>query len=386
MTRRYLGNLELSSGLAYYAVGLIGTLCIVLLQLAVSEVSGFTEEELAQLASFDLAGYVIGTFLIVLTSQKVSWRVLAFIGLSLIALFNVVGFYTESLISISTARFFVEIGSGMMLGLALSIFSDTEKPDRSYGIALAIVLTSSMLVLFVLPQYLATYGANAVYAYHIGMALIILPFILWAPRHTLAPNEEHPEQTASTPMILIVAMAAVLIFNIGEGVVFALSGALGERSGLTDEETGNVIAWTGQFPAVIGAVVAAWLSIKKGRLGPIILGLIIFGCGFLFIISDSWQAFAATMTLTQFGFGFVTPYIALTCMDYDPSGRYAPLIPTVTLLGYAIGPAILSTMVSDVGLGLSVMYVGVGASLVCLLLSLPMSMRLDKRAKDQAEE
>ena len=383
--KHYVEGAALASSIIMYVFGTMGTLFVLMIVLAAGQHVGLTQEEQAQLASIDLMGYVVGTLIAVALVRKYSWRHLITVALLLAIIFNGAGHFANSFVTIAAARFLVEIGSGMTLALGMAAFGDSRKPDRSYAIALAILMTISWGVLMILPQYLEALGPSGVYFVHMGFAVLTLPFVLWFPKSGAADlNVDVPQE--KTPPVLLIAMAAILFYMIAEGGLWAQAAVLGEDIGLGNQEAGDILGWS-LVVSAIGATIAAVLSTTFGRFLPKILGLFIFGSGLLFLLSDSKEAFIAGMFITQGLFGFLPPYLMLTCCDYDPTNRYAAFIPAIQIFGYAAGPGIMSLFIPQFGLAPAIVYVGLAAVGLSILLSIPLSLHLDtKQRKYDVEE
>ena len=366
------------AGAVLFVVGLIGTLFLILMLLAVGENPGLSETEQANLASIDLTGYVVGTLIVLFAAPKLGWRTLAIAGLGLVILGNAAGPATDSFGSIATARFLVDTGSGICWALAMAVFAETRNPERAYGIALGVGMTCVMVTSLNLPAYLDGFGASAVYTVHAAIAVVVVLFIPLLPRELARSEsvaEASPAWTFTWP--LTIAMVAVLLFYVGESVIYSLSGVIGESTGMTHEQTGQVVGWAGQVPAILAAWFAAWLSTKAGRVLPNVIGLLLFAGGLAWLLHGTQSSFFWSMAITQAGYGFVAPYLALTCIEYDRAGRFAALIPTASLLGYAIGPGIAAPFIESAGLIRAVVLVGCVAVGLCIALSLPITRRLD---------
>ena len=298
----------LASSIAMYVFGTMGTLFVLMVVLAAGQHSGLSEEEQAQLASIDLFGYVAGTVLAALTIKIYSWRVLITAALCLVIFFNGAGHFANSFLTISSARFLVEVGSGMTLALGMAAFGGARKPDRAYAIALAILMTISWAVLLILPQYIEGAGPSAIYFVHMGFAVLVIPFIPWFPTKVDGTLKDEEEST-KTPIILLVAMAAILLYTLAAGGTWALAAVIGENIGLTNEAAGSILGWS-MIVSAIAAASAAVLSTKYGRFMPTVLGLMIFGAGLTLLLIDAIWAFTAGMFIAMGLYGFL-PLISL---------------------------------------------------------------------------
>ena len=70
--------------------------------------------------------------------------------------------------------------------------------------------------------------------------------------------------------------------------------------------------------------------------------------------------------------------LLLMCVELDPSGHYYVLTVAFKMGGFSAGPAIVAMFLGDNGYAL-VSWVGVAFLFLCLVLVVPLSLRLDRQ-------
>ena len=358
-------------------LGYYGTAILPLVVAATGNEFDFTDRQLAVLASLDVGGIVAGSITAVFLIKRVSWLRLVTIALCLIVGFNLICLDAHSFEALYLSRFGLEWGSGLIVALSVIALGETHSPDRSFAYATALLMFTSFLNFVLLPGFVERHGAAAIYVTHIGLTVLTLPFVFWFPRQAASrPLPTTPAQRF--PKHLIVALAAFMVFSMGESGLWAFSVRMGDAVGLSVQSVGNIMA-AAMVTSFVGALTAAWVSTRWGRTLPIALALTGFILGFLVFLFGASPSYTVGMTLTQFCYSFSTPYLLLFCVKFDESGRYAALVPAVQMIGFSAGPAITAPFLTGHGYA-PIIWVGIISLLVCLLMVVPLARRLDSDA------
>ena len=281
------------------------------------------------------------------------------------------------------------MGSGGLYALALVSLGETKTPDRffSFGIGLTIALSVGVFLWF--PALIELHGIDVIFVFHGAVALAITPVLFWLPKYASSEPMQKGAADAVNLKPLLVCFFAFACFTLAEGGVWSYVERIGAGAGLATEYVGEVLAWT-QVASFFAALLASWLSIRLGRSIPVCGGMLAFMLSFYLLQMPDETSYLIGACLSQFAWIFVLPYLMLMCVELDRSGRYYVLITATKMGGFALGPAIIATLMVtgeatqsvDAGLGLQdfviVSWIGGIFVLISLVLFLPLAIRLDK--------
>jgi hypothetical protein len=132
---------------------------------------------------------------------------------------------------------------------------------------------------------------------------------------------------------------------------------------------------------LVGGLIAAVLGTRLGRLIPIVAGSLLSLFGRWGYINATGACELGAMSLVWgLGFYFVSPYQMGLAAALDRSGRVAVATGGITNVGYGLGPVIAGSMIHQLGNAALVVAV-VGATLLSLVLLLPVAIRQDRAAR-----
>jgi MFS family permease len=166
---------------------------------------------------------------------------------------------------------------------------------------------------------------------------------LLSPRE--APGERPSLFAAPNRTLALVAIAGLFMFEVGQGGVWMFIAQIGEYTGLTEYEVGNVITGSG-LAGLIGGVLATWLGGRFGRKWPIVLGL---GLNVMAAVGIALTTNSLSYVFFNFlwnaAYYFVVPYLMGAMAAMDDLGRWVVASDGAWTLGDAAGPAVAGALV-----------------------------------------
>jgi predicted MFS family arabinose efflux permease len=265
------------------------------------------------------------------------------------------------------------LAHGLGLAIVAASIASFRQPDRAAGVMTMAASLAGTIMMFAIPQAQATFGVSSIFWVMGALILPPLIFIRALPRRAEigdgVTTSAAPTQSASLlrPLVLISLLVAGF-FYLSVGAFGPFSAQLGRNAGLLYQQTGEVLALAG-VASMLGAVTAITVGDRFGRVAPILLSIIGASTALsaLLIAPQSKAAFLLAVPAFFFCWASVYPYLMGFASRLDPSGRVNGLFFTLSLAGFAAGPAIggmLTSFASTTQQGLA--YV-VLFSLICLI-------------------
>ena len=379
----------IGAGIFLYMLAPLGMTLIPLVVGAAATDLGFSDSEVGYLASADLAGLAVVSASAAFWIRKLSWHLVAGAALAVIILGNLLSVAADSFTSLCVARFITEMGSGAIFSLALVTLGETKTPDRfySFGIGMTIALSVGVFVWF--PSLIAIYGIDTIFIFHGVVAAIVIPGIFWLPKAVGIASQSGSGAQLKDYVPLFLCFIGFGCFMVAEGGIWSYIERIGAGSGLDADYVGQVLAAT-QVASLAATMLSSYISIRFGRVWPIGLGMFGFLISLYLVQIPTADGYLIGACLSQFAWVFVLPYLLLLCVELDPSGRFYVLTTAFKMSGFALGPAIVATLIHTGGQAQDavqtvtqdfsvVSWVGTIFLSLSLVLLLPLARRLDRR-------
>lgn len=365
---------------ATFVIGVVGNSVIYLIPLLVGGMisdRGFGEQQAGYMASADLGGYALATMLTALVVNRWSWHRLAFAGLTVIVVANVVTTAVYAPLPFALVRVASGLGSGILAALASVAIGRSGSPDRNFGMLLACSLLFGTAALWGLPLLLGRYGLDAAYWLLAGLAAVTLAVVPRLPRSHAPPADSVPDAAAHSGVSWAapaMVLLSILLFWASQNDVYAYIERVGNASGLAPEFIGFTLG-AANLTGFAGAALVAFLGTRAGRLVPLLVSTAVqLVC--LATLSHpvgAWTYFAA-LCATSLAWNVTNPFQLGILASVDRGGKALALAATVTGAGLAAGPAVAAAAIGVGGYG-AVLWTACALAVISLLLLIPVLRR-----------
>src|SRR6266478_6632309 len=112
---------------------------------------GFSEQQAGFMASADLGGYAVATFLTALALDRFSWRRMSLCALAVMIIANVATTFAHRAEPFALVRFASGLGSGVLAAIASVSVGQTANLERNYGMLIGAALLFGTAGLWGLP-------------------------------------------------------------------------------------------------------------------------------------------------------------------------------------------------------------------------------------------
>lgn len=374
---------SIGAGVMMYMLAPLGMTLIPLLVGAAATDLNLSDSQVGYLASADLIGLAITAVTAAFWIRKISWQIIAMTCIGVIALGNLFSVLADSFLQLCIARFITEVGSGGIFSLALVTLGDTRNPDRYFALGIGMTIALAVGVFLWFPALIPDYGMDIIFLFHGLVAVMVFPLLFWLPKQKGRKSDTTELKGVSNFTPLLVCFIAFACFTIAEGGVWSYVERIGAAAGFSAEYVGQVLAST-QVVSFITALAASALSTRFGRALPIGFGIGCFMLSLYLLLTGDPAVYMFAACLSQFAWIFVLPYLLLMCVELDPSGRFYVMTIAFKMGGFALGPALIASMLQGDGFA-AVSWVGGVFLVISLVLAVPLAMSLDRGRSSRPE-
>ncbi len=354
------------------AAGAIAPQSIVIAPLLVSVViTGFelSGDQAGFVMSSELLATAVVSFLIASRLLKYSRRHLSIVGAMTMVIACVLSMLISELPFLYLSRVLMGIGAGLVLASSNSCVASAANPDRLYACVVLATGITHLLLLSAGPVLTDNWSYAGAYGMQAGFTLLLLPFLFLLPHFPSGkPKVNAADQATSYSRIHSYAISAALVlFFAHNGAVWAFSQEIGRRTGMTDQQIGLILGITG-FICLLGAVAAAILSTRIGRLKPLLAGIITcLILGITITLTNNAIVYTISQTFYQAAMFFTVPYLFGLAAKLDSYGRVMALAAGGMTFGSALGPAIAGFLIEAGGYKSVALFILIAIALVIFL-------------------
>lgn len=331
------------------------------------DMGSLTESEAGYVASAEMFGIAAATVLMVYVSRRLPLRVLACGALLINAAANLACLVDAGMPVLAALRSLVGLSSGALISAGYALVGRSLKPDRDFGLLIAVVLCYGAIGLLILPNALqrwslhALYGALSVFAV---LGLLSLSRLAVADAPLAADTGSFTFGGRAGAWLLVGIMA----FFLGQGMVWPYLALIGTSSGTAASQVG-VALMVSQFVGIGGAALVAACGAQHRHAALLSAGIVSsIGAMTAFFGHLTAVSFTVAVSVFNLAANFVTPLLmAIVATAHSP--RLIMTGAAVQMLGLAIGPAVAASVIQPgeytwaIGLGIDAFAVSLFAGL-----------------------
>lgn len=248
------------------------------------------------------------------------------------------------------ARALAGLGAGTLMLLAITAAARRADPDRAYALITLTQLVGAALALWATPAVMSQgRGPGAVF---LGVALLGLAGIAGASALAraaagTAPPVAHPDVAWRR---LVLPVAAVLLFNLQAGGLWAFCGEFGKAAGLSEAAVEHGLDAAAGAGIVAAAAAIAW-GTRPGR-RRLLLGMqaALAGGVVLMDLGRSPAAFTLGACLFSFGWNGGVPGLLGAVAARDDAAGTMPFVNAAFAFGLALGPMLAGALLERHGI------------------------------------
>jgi predicted MFS family arabinose efflux permease len=323
-------------------VGVMGNTGIYLIPLLVGAMvadRGFTDQQAGLVASADLAGYAVMTFITAMFLIHRNWRRMALVGVAIMFVANIATTFVSAAGPFAAVRFLSGLGAGLLAAIATVSLGQTDRPDRNYGFLFAASLLFGTAGLWGLPLLLARVGLNGAYVV-IALLAVLVGFL---SASLPAGGSRQVQAGASLPrrgwMLAGLMLLSITLFWAQQNALYAYMERIGSASGLSAQFIGFTLGLA-NLTGFAGASLVAWLGAHVGRIVPLVLSTAVqLACLWVLSGTVSSSGYLIAIGVISLAWNIVNPIQVGMLASVDQGGRALALASTVIGVGLAIGPA-----------------------------------------------
>jgi MFS family permease len=308
----------------------------------------FDAERAGYVLSSNLFGTALGGLLVIPLLARLNWRGAAAVLLGMLMAMDLASAYATQAEHFYALRFIHGLCGGALIGFSLSVIARTRNPERTISLFITLQLVSGGVLAAVATPLLDTVGLKLIWFVLVAYAIVglaLLPLLGPYPVQEAGRSRGRTPARAGAGSVMLV-MAAVLVFQVGEMGAFAYVVEQGLGHGFSAGFIGTALAtslWLGG-PA---ALFVAWWGIRSGRLRPLLVSVLACGLAILALTVPVPWAFFAANVLFAMAFGISISYMLGVGSELDNSGRMGAVAGFFSSFGLSVGPAIAGFLVGN---------------------------------------
>lgn len=261
-------------------------------------------------------------------------------------------------------------GSGVIYAMTLGLIGQLARPDRIIAIAIVfhvLSLAAGMVAVPVLMDRWQLHGVTTTVALLFSTGLFVVHLL----PERLGIQKTREATTGGRNFLPGALLASLIVFSAGLGGVWAFMERIGSSAGFSTTDISSALA-VSALVGGLGALVAAVLGTRLGRLPPIVFALLLqMATCFVLATRSDWYSYLMAVALFNFCWNLTLPYIMGAIAEADLSGRFMVLIPAAQTGGYAIGPMMVGLIMAGDDYQAAA-WTSMGFFLLCLLLVVPL--------------
>jgi predicted MFS family arabinose efflux permease len=342
--------------------------------------SGLTPQAAGLVISAELGAMALVTFSTLWWMRFWNWRTAIRSCLVLMVLGNIASSQSvDSGTALAFWRFVSGLGSGSVIILCMVTIGQTRQRERNYGWWVVGQLVLGAIGLKVLPGLLPHYGLESVYLFLALVSAAMLPLASLLPTAGAAGDRPQGNRRAYW-LVSVAGLAAVVLFYISLGGVWAYVERIADRAGMAPQSIGDALTIATLF-GIAGSLAATWIGGRWGCLAPLVLGYAMLGGSIALLQSPlSGSTYLLATSVFKFAWTFALPFLLASIAAHDASGRLVVLANFMIGAGLSIGPAAAGATLAAAPDYSGVLTLGIVGSLVSLGFALTLVLGMRRHA------
>lgn len=315
------------------------------------------DSDVGWLGTVYLAGFGLSSVSASFWLRRVDRRALALAIYAVAGLLFLLGATLNSYAWFAALLFAIGCALGALYTLSFVLAGEFQDATRAVGIKLGGEVALGALLLFLLPTFVyPSFGFGGMLA-ALALALLVLsPCALFASPASEAAQPiarvEGGGHGGGISAAALAALAALLVFTVGQSAVWSFAERVGARAGYGAAGIGAVLS-IAVLMGGLASFLAALVSERFGRVKPIVLAATVYVLSMLmFALGEGFLFYAAAVNLFFFVWLFALPYLVSAITAADGSGRAASLVTACFAFGSMLGPATAGQLVQGEDFGL----------------------------------
>jgi hypothetical protein len=271
------------------------------------------------------------------------------------------------------------LGTGMAIAAFFKVLGGARHVDRCFSIFSMFQLTVGAAALKLMPLLLSVVGIGGLF----GVLSLVFAISLMLARYLSAATQSSLTQRDSSGRIYApawIALAALLIYFAGQGVVWTYLELIGEWHGLPQRAVVTAVAASSLF-GVAGATLAAIIASTFGRALPLFVGICTTVTSlYLLGLSLDSEHFVMVAGLFNLAWNFSSPYFPAVIASADTSGRVMNWVAFITLVGISVGQVAGALVIGTTGL-LGILWLSAALCLLSFITVIPACLRCPGRTE-----
>jgi MFS family permease len=345
---------QLNRTFTVFTLIVTGTLGVMAFQVLPALVIGmitdleFSQQQIGRVASAQLSGIAIGSFLSLWLIKVMPWRRIAYLGIACLLLTDIISMFMSDYLSFVLIRLLSGTAGGVCVSFGVYALGKTQQADRNFGFYMTFQVIAAIIANMFLPGVVESHGIVSIFIVLVILELLALFLLLHSiPNAAVKEQQAGGVNSSKVWFFCILQLAAILFFFIALGGFWSNIASIGLDAGLTEQQTGRAVS-LGLFGGLAGAFVAAQLNIRLGRLIPALIAISAQLAALAILYSGfQFTAFALAAGLFMFGWYMFFPCQLGLLAALDRDGRPMILANAVSGIGVGLGPLILSFYLVD---------------------------------------
>ncbi|WP_028640540.1 hypothetical protein [Novosphingobium acidiphilum] len=351
MTQRRPREINVNGWPAIVSAVVLGTIGVLSFIIQPGVVQGYVEHlhvsdaRAVDLVGLEMLGVALATVFMALIGTRIDWRVITAAGLLIAAAGDASSAGATHGDLFGWLRLIAGFGEGIIISISFTFVGITAKAERNVALYLVLLLTYGAFGLWYLPVILNRIDIAGLFTVFAGLSVVALITVPFVPHGYGAGSGARPGVRQLPNAMLAVALAAVLAYNVAQGIAWAVLFLVGTSAGLAEQSVANAL-FASQALAVGGALASVFLAERLHR-DVAIAGGILGGAASIALLLGTPGLVLFTVGVCGFNilWNFVLPFILGRIGDFDASGRMMSFAVAMQMIGLGGGPLIAAPLI-----------------------------------------